>query len=215
LAYIENYLGVSDLMTKRKAVVVEGFSGRSIEDVAGKLFAKLEELNLEVVPVEHMPYKGIVKRLWHAQTIEKFAEKAYPTIKTLTDEDFLILYSMGNLIGRYAIEKIGIKGNPTVILAGGPHLGCSWKYAPLFMVPCIRQMLPGSSFLRDLGLPKNDSYYYLVATQDTKVKVESACPVETDRVRHFTCGHRLFDHRPCIEYFNEIVGYETIQTAIK
>ena len=197
-------------MTKRKVVVIEGFSGRSIEDVAGKLFANLEGLDLEVIPVEHMSYKGIVQRLWHASKIEKFAEQAHPTIKNLTDKDFLILYSMGNLVGRYAIEKIGIKGNPTVLLAGGPHLGCNWKYAPLFMVPCIRQMLPGSSFLQELGLPKNDSYWYLVANNDKKVSVKSACPVKTDQVRHFNCGHRLFDHQPCLDYIDEIIISEVL-----
>jgi len=202
-------------MTKGKAVVVEGFSGNAIEVVAGKLFARLEESNLEVIPVEHMSHKGIAKRLWHAQTIEKFAEQAYPSIKNLTNKDFLILYSMGNLVGRYAIEKIGIKGNPTVILAGGPHLGCSWKYASLFMVPCIRQMLPGSSFLKELGIPKNEFYWYLVAENDKKVSVKSACPVKTDRVRHFKCGHRLFNHLECLEHIDEIINYETIHTAIE
>lgn len=202
-------------MTKRKVVIVEGFSGRNIEDVAGKLFAKLEELNLEIVPVEHMRYKGIIERLWHAQTIEEYAEQAYPVINNLTNQDFLILYSMGNLVGRYVIEKIGIRNKPTVILAAGPHLGCSWKYAPLFMVPCIRQMLPRSSFLRELGLPKDDSYWYLVAQNDKKVSTKSACPVKTDRVYHFNCGHRLFDHQPCLEHIDEIINYEKIQAAIK
>jgi hypothetical protein len=191
---------------KRKAVVVEGFSGRSIEDVAGKLFAMLEGLDLEVIPVEYMPYKGLLKRAWHAKTIEEFAVQARPVINELTDDDFLILYSMGNLVGRYVLEVTGTRSDPTTMLVGGPHLGCRWKYAPFFLVPCIKQMLPGSSFLKELGLPEKwMPYRYFVALKDEKVPVKSACPIKTDYAYFFNCGHRLFDHQPCLDKIGGII----------
>ncbi|MFA5714691.1 MAG: hypothetical protein WC998_03040 [Candidatus Paceibacterota bacterium] len=190
---------------KRKVVVLEGFSGRSIENVAGSLFKMLGEMGLEIIPIEHMPYKGIIPRLIHAKSIEEFAEQAYSKIAKLNDNDVIIAYSMGVLVLRYVLEKMGIGNNPTVILVGGPNLGCRWKYAFLFLVPCIREMLPGSEFLKEMGLPSNRDYWYLVADQDEKVSPESACPVLTDRDSYFDCGHRMFDYPSCLEQIKKII----------
>jgi len=190
----------------RKVLVLEGFSGNNIEDVVGNLLKGLKKMGLEVVPIEHMPQKGIVQRLLNAKTIEEFAIAAYPQFANLRNCDIVIGYSMGCLVARFVLEVLGIKANPTVILVGGPHRGCNWKYAPLFLVPCIREMLPKSSFLEKLGLPKNKLYWYIIAEDDKKVSMTSACPVENGQCKVMKGGHRMINTPEFLEEIEEIIN---------
>lgn len=189
----------------RKVLILEGFSGRNIEDVAGNLLMGLKKMGLEVVPIEHMPQKGIVQRLLNAKTIEEFAIAAYPQFAKLRDCDVVIGYSMGCLVARFVIEVLGIESKPTVILVGGPHKGCSWKYAPLFLVPCIREMLPKSAFLERIGVPKNKNYWYVVAEDDKKVSMASACPVSSGRCKVMKGGHRMINSPQFLKEIERII----------
>jgi hypothetical protein len=192
--------------TERKVYLVEGASGRKDEIKTGKLVDELRLMGLSVVFIDHMR-QGLSYRILHARSIEEFAIAAYPQFAKLRDKDIIIASSMGCLVVRFILEFLKIKGKPTVIFVGGPHKGCSLIFvAALFLVPCIREMRPGSSLLNLLGLPENKKYWYFLAENDGKVSKDSACPVQTDQVKSYKSGHRMLDIPEVVKDIKEIIN---------
>lgn len=191
----------------RKVYLVEGATGRKDELRTSKLVDALKAMGLDVVFIDHMR-QGFLYRLFHAKSIEEFAIAAYPQFAKLRDKDVVIASSMGSLVVRFILEFLKIKGKPTVIFVGGPHKGCSWLFVlALFLVPCIREMRPGSHLIEVLGIPKNKRYWYLVAENDGKVSEDSADPdPETDQVFYYESGHRMLDNPEVIDDIKSIVG---------
>ena len=96
---------------------------------------------------------------------------------------FLIGYSLGGLIARVLIERMGISAQ-AIILVGTPNEGTKlnrWEKTLVKMLkrPIIEEVLPDSQFLTNLNeryekLRLQTKYYLLAGTKDKRVPVWSA-----------------------------------------
>jgi hypothetical protein len=112
---------------------------------------------------------------------------------------------MGCLVSRYVVEENGFAPS-AVILVAGPHKGCNVGFLPFAFVPCVRQMIPGSDFLQDLGLPISDLYWYIVGNRDCVVPGDSSHPVESDKVIFLDDNHDILKHHDGILEVKKIVS---------
>jgi len=182
-------------------VIIEGFSGISLKIKAKKFIQEVEGLDVEVVLIEHFP-KTMFCRAREKRKIQEFAEHAFQEISGIDDDIIIVAHSMGCLITRCLIEKWGVKTKATLLVAG-PHLGCNNRFKIFSWIPAVKQMLPGSSFLKGLGLSKNEDYIYFFGEKDEIVKKTSACPVETKNVFLYPNGkHNLFEND---DFVNDVI----------
>ena len=193
--------------TKVKVVILAGFTEELVKDKAGVLIQGLSSKLIPVKTIEYLSRDKFVNwsRSKEPAGIEELAWRIFEEISQIDGEVFLVAHSMSGLAVRHAIEVFGLKTKGVIFLAV-PHRGCRWKYLPTAFIPCVRQMLPGSKFLKELGEPKGD-YWYFVSKKDEKVSHRSAMPVISGKIlRGFDSGHNLFGDKEVVKNILTIVG---------
>ena len=72
-------------------------------------------------------------------------------VVTGSDDVDLVGHSMGGLVSRYLVERLGFKGVRAIVTLGTPHRGA--RLARVRTGTCATQMIPDSDFLAKLGEP--------------------------------------------------------------
>jgi triacylglycerol lipase len=102
----------------------------------------------------------------------------------------LVGHSEGGLIGRYYVQKLdGARRVRHLITLGTPHRGTRWAYSGSlvgYLLPSLRQMVPGSPLLRDLA---DDSFPAGVRLTSIYSQRDSICPPSSCRLEAFRASH--------------------------
>jgi hypothetical protein len=123
-------------------------------------------------------FSGRKKIEEYSQTVLEKLKNQIPRNSTIT----LIGYSMGGLIVRYLVEKgdLSALGKiERIILVGSPNQGIKLSFLKKLLskrVICVRQMMPGSSFLNELNNVSisRQNYFLIGGSKDKLVPIESA-----------------------------------------
>jgi triacylglycerol lipase len=95
----------------------------------------------------------------------------------------LVGHSAGGLIGRYYVQKLeGARRVRHLVTLGTPHRGTPWAFSgPLLgrVLPSLRQMTPGSPFLRDLA---DDTFPDEVRLTSIYSHCDMVCPPSSCRL---------------------------------
>ena len=119
------------------------------------------------------PVAALNIKPWMFTSIKRHAEMAGKTIDRLagsTGTVDLVGHSMGGLVARYWIEKMGgAERTGTVVLMGTPNTGTT--AASLAPGACASEMMPGSEFIREMmesamTPPANVGYHTICSATD-------------------------------------------------
>jgi len=106
----------------------------------------LRNENFQTHPVSLQPSDGRLPLDRLAEQVAAFVESQFATSQTL---DF-VGFSMGGVVLRYYLQRMGgLERAQRFVTLGTPHQGTWTAYAS--NRPGVRQMRPGSAFLRDLA----------------------------------------------------------------
>jgi triacylglycerol lipase len=110
-----------------------------------RLRSYLEERNWRVHAIDLVPNNGKAPLEVLAQQVDRYAAEAFPVHETFD----LIGFSMGGIVGRYYLQRLGgLRRVQRFVTISSPHQGTWTAYA--LRRPGVKQMRPGSDFLRDL-----------------------------------------------------------------
>jgi len=169
-------------------IIVGGFSStgskrlKTLEEEIKKNFPEEKVL----VP-EYFERYGKLGKYLRTKTIPEYAWNVQrETLFINNDEPILIGYSMGGIITRFLVEKIGLKAKE-VILVGAPNRGVKINFVEdklvgkLVSLPCIREIQPESNFLRLLNWNWHpEGYYFIGSDRDERVPINSAIPMKEE-----------------------------------
>lgn len=176
-------------------VLIHGFSSLRGEE---RLKLLIEEIKKElpkakiIVPNYLERYGRFAKIRAGRKKIADYAGLCWATIEKETSGEPLILigYSMGGLIARVLVEKVGIQAK-AVILVGTPNRGIKlsrWEKLLLKIVrrPLIEDAKEHSKFLRELNenykkLSIKTKYYLIAGWQDKRVPPSSVHAIEAKK----------------------------------
>jgi len=171
-----------------KIVLIEGLTSldgrRKIREVVGRIEAEVQTPIQIIEYVEFVEHS--VKKLKKSSGIEEYAKEI---IKNFNPNESLILigYSMGGLVARWMVEKMGLEIKGLIFLAV-PHRGINLSRREKVLlkligtVACVKDMKQGSAFLKSLGNPSSDEcYYFFGATEDSRVALNSSLPIDNGR----------------------------------
>jgi len=169
-------------------VIVGGFSStgaprlKTLEREIKKNFPKLK-----VHLPEYFERYGKIGQYLRKFTIPEYAKIVDESLNfSLVDEPILIGYSMGGIITRFLVEKLGFEAR-AVILVGTPNQGVKLGWlekkllGKLFTLPCVKDMNPNSDFLYNLNSsPVSERYFFIGSDRDERVPIDSAIPVRKE-----------------------------------
>jgi triacylglycerol lipase len=130
-------------MNMRHVLLLHGIgdTGRIFKDLQSFLEARgwvVHCLNL-------VPNNGTAALNVLAGQVADYVERALPASAPL----YLVGFSMGGLVARYYVQRLAPKGRVRrLVTISSPHRGTLTAY--MLSRPGVRQMRPGSAFLRDL-----------------------------------------------------------------
>lgn len=125
-------------------VLVPGYGDDA--SVLGHLAAFLAEQNFRPYPITLVPSDGQVRLEVLAAQIADFVGRTFAEDQPL---DF-VGFSMGGIVLRYYLQRLGgLERTHHFVTLGTPHRGSWTSYGN--NRPGVRQMRPGSPFLRDLN----------------------------------------------------------------
>lgn len=175
----------------RTVILVEGFSSQPGTERLELLARRILSLpDMEVIIPNYFERYGMLWQFFREKTIPQYAAVVYDKIYHLTDplhgfgKPILIGYSMGGLVSRYLVERMGLSVKAT-ILVGTSIRGIKFSKLPLWQrlmlkirtPPCVKDMEEGSEFLKELNKnPPGDNYYYIVSGCDNLVPLSSILP---------------------------------------
>lgn len=104
----------------------------------------------------------------------------------------IVAHSMGGLVCRYYLEKLGGQDNvPVLVTLGTPHFGT--EKARAGFGPAARQMVPGSDFLRKLNQGKTETRLLsLWSDFDSLVVPPENAALEDSNIALYPYGHLPF-----------------------
>ncbi|MFA7141908.1 MAG: alpha/beta hydrolase [Candidatus Paceibacterota bacterium] len=138
--------------------------------------------------------KGPFSRVRARKNISYHADVVEQTLKEIPEDAPII--AVGHSMGALILRLLYNRGHrfEEMIFAGGPHKGVSPKVAKLeplariLGVTPLLEMLPGSSFLEELGSPPPG--IYIGGKKDKLVPLHSSIPTNKGIV--LDCGHDMF-----------------------
>ena len=180
-------------MEKGDIFWIEGFttpSTRTIADIAIKKIA--EEIGKEIRKIEYVKFLNKnVKKLKESLGIIEYANiiaQKFPSNSNDPNKYPIIIgCSMGGLIARHLVEKMGLRVKGLILLVTpnkGIRLSLIEKIFLKIIGPvlCVKDMKPGSDFLKSLGDPPLKEYYYFFGgINDSRVDIHSSLPMKGPR----------------------------------
>ena len=175
-------------MNRLNAVIVHGFSSQRGEKRLKLLIEKIKKefpKDKIIIPNYLEKYRKPVILAAGKKSILEYAKICKNIIEKERVEGPIIIigYSLGGILGRVLIEKMGINAQ-AIILVGTPNEGIKlnrWEKTLVKMLkrPIIEEVLPDSQFLTNLNeryekLRLQTKYYLLAGTKDKRVPVWSA-----------------------------------------
>ncbi len=159
------------------------------------------------------------------ETIPQYAKVVQKMIKKDYDNETFILvgYSIGGLIVRYVVEKMGLPVK-AVILIGTPNKGIKLRWwekllQGIIRTPCVEDMKRPSKFLCDILKVSPKNYYHIIGTLDTRVPLNSSIPELAEYMKNGGRSGRVFalpcTHSRLIPKSKEYIENSAIPEIIK
>lgn len=187
-------------MTGVAIVLIEGFSSQRGMERLKILKETIEQEfpNAGVFTIEYFEKYGWLRKFFRKKRIPEYTEVTAKDFKIIEGEskkiamilgkDFpliIIGYSMGGLVSRHLIEKMGFRAT-AAILVGTPNKGIKinlWDklLLKIFRTPCVKDMIENNEFLQELNKYHERQppipYYLIGGSEDEIVPLESALSV--------------------------------------
>ncbi|PSG97365.1 hypothetical protein BRD56_05815 [Thermoplasmatales archaeon SW_10_69_26] len=191
---------------REPVVLVPGFSGQ--DWVYWNLFRQRLERDGFPVYTVTFPGLGLQDITTSGATLDDRVDEVLEA--TGHDQVNLVGHSLGGLVIRELVQNRGADGRVRACATlGTPHQGTLTSVMAL-VCPACRQMLPGSSYLRELGdRPLSVPFVNVYASVDSLVvPYGNACfpPAENHRIRlggHWGLLLRNAAYRPIVEGFQD------------
>jgi len=180
-------------MGKENIFWIEGFTSPSTRTIADEVIKKIEkEIGEEIEKIEYVNFiNKNVKKLKESLRIIEYAKKiAQELLSNSINSDkypIIIGCSMGGLIARHLVEKMGLEVRGLILLAT-PNKGIRLSLPErIFLkiigpVLCVEDMKPGSDFLKSLeDPPLEECYYFFGGINDSRVNIGSSLPIKGSR----------------------------------
>lgn len=197
--------GVAEGAEGTPVLLTPGFSGQDL--VYWNLFRR--RLERDGYPVYTLTFPGLgLQDIW--TSAERLADRVDEILHATGAEQLnLVGHSLGGLVIRAYVQEMGGDENVgTCATLGTPHEGTLTSLVAILR-PACRQMLPGSSFLRELnGAPLDVPFVNVYSARDSLVVPYDNAhfdPAENHRLRfggHWGLLIRGAAYRPIVQAFD-------------
>ncbi len=132
---------------------------------------------------------------FNTQPVDELARRVADRVEQLVSDHRcehidIVGHSEGGLIARYYVQKLdGARRVRHLVTLGAPHRGTPWAYSGHLvgrLLPSLRQMAPGSAFLRDLA---DDPFPASVRLTSIYSRRDSICPPSACRLEVHGAPH--------------------------
>ena len=154
------------------------------------------------------------------KTIPEYASVVRDKIGETGDDTIFVGYSLGGLIVRWMVEKMGVLAK-AVILVGTPNKGINLSLKEkvllqIIEIPCIEEMKEDSLFLKSLNRDVMPiSYYYFGGRIDKRVPLELSMPWNVQQPSYARSEIIDADHSGLIPKNRKDIGSSAIPTILK